>query len=69
LQQLTTDPNSGHFKVGGLDQAPNTVINLIAAQLADPNYAFFVAGSVAADIVVNAFDGKVSAIPAEFHVI
>jgi hypothetical protein len=60
------DPSSGHFEVNGVGQGPNTVINLTAGQLAQTN---LVAGSVADDIVVDAFDGKVPGTPAEFHVV
>jgi virginiamycin B lyase len=66
FQQMTTDPNSGHFEVNGVAQVPNTLINLSSTQLAQTT---FVSGSIAADIVVNAFDGMVWGTPAEFHIV
>src|SRR5262249_50753792 len=65
FQQMTTDPNSGHFVVNGMAQAPNTLITLTAAQLAQTT---FVAGSVSADIFVDAFDGIAWGTPKEFHI-
>jgi hypothetical protein len=65
FQQMSTNPNSGHFSVNGVAVTPNTCIYLTPAQLAQTT---FVAGSVSADIFVDAFDGTAWGTPAEFHV-
>ena len=65
FQQMTTDPNSGHFSVAGVAVTPNTCVYLTPAQLAQTT---FTAGSVSADVFVDAFDGTSWGTPAEFHV-
>ena len=65
FEQVTTNPNSGHFAINGVTVAPNTCIYLTPAQLAQTT---FVAGSVSADIFVDAFDGTAWGTPAAFHV-
>jgi serralysin len=50
----TQDPNSGHFFVNGVEQAPGTIIDISASELAQTT---FVTGSVSNAIQVRAFDG------------
>jgi autotransporter-associated beta strand protein len=50
----TDDPSSGHFVVGGVAQAPRTVIDITAAQLAQTS---FVTGSVGDALQIRAYDG------------
>ncbi|MBA2589704.1 MAG: hypothetical protein H0U98_13895 [Alphaproteobacteria bacterium] len=54
LWDTTTDPSSGHFVVGGVAQAPRTVIELTAAQLSQ---ASFVTGGVSDYLQIRVFDG------------
>ena len=52
----SVDPNSGHFKVNGVDQAAGSIITITAAQFALTN---FVAGSTVSDnLQIRAFDGN-----------
>ncbi|MBA2589705.1 MAG: hypothetical protein H0U98_13900 [Alphaproteobacteria bacterium] len=54
LWDTTTEPNSGHFVVNGVAQAPRTVIEISASQLAQVN---FVAGSIGDHLQIRAYDG------------
>ncbi len=55
LKDTSTDPNSGHFVVNGVAQAPGTVIDITAAQLSQVS---FVTGVAADNIQIRAFDGS-----------
>ncbi|HKQ44693.1 MAG TPA: hypothetical protein VJS47_04800, partial [Rhizomicrobium sp.] len=54
LWDSTRDPNSGHFTINGVAQAAGTVITVAAADL--PATAF-VAGTVADNLQIRAYDG------------
>jgi hypothetical protein len=54
LYDNTSDPNSGHFVVGGQVQPARTVIELTAAQAAQTS---FVTGTVNDDLQIRVFDG------------
>ncbi len=54
IRDTTADPASGHFVVNGVAQAPGTVIEITAAQLAQTS---FVTGSVGDALEIRAFDG------------
>jgi hypothetical protein len=54
LRDLTADPASGHFVVGGVTQAAGAVIEISAGQLAQTS---FVSGTVGDNLQIRAFDG------------
>ena len=54
LLDNTSDPNSGHFIVGGVAQAAGSPIDITAAQLAQTTFA---TGSVSDNLQIRAFDG------------
>ncbi len=56
LWDSTRDPASGHFFLGGVQQAPGTVINVTAAQV-QQGLLTFVTGTVSSALQVRAFDG------------
>jgi len=54
LWDATRDSNSGHFEVNGVAQAPGTVIDITASQLAQTT---FVIGTAGDDLQIRAYDG------------
>jgi hypothetical protein len=55
LWDTTTDPNSGHFVVGGVAQAARTVVEITASQLSQTS---FVSGTAGDYLQIRAFDGS-----------
>jgi|GEM_PF-1452420 len=55
VEDMTTDPNSGHFVVNGVAQAAGTVLDLTAAQWAQTT---FVTGTVGDTLQMRVSDGK-----------
>jgi hypothetical protein len=56
----TSDPSSGHFVVNGVAQAPRTVIDISAAQLAQVSFA---TGSIGDALQIRAYDGTAWSAP------
>ena len=55
VEDMTTDPSSGHFVVNGIAQAAGTVLDLTAAQWAQTT---FVTGTVSDTLQMRVSDGK-----------